>query len=231
LAVVSTVVVSVVLLTPSINTVSDGWPVMFSWHPVFMCISVVLLSTQGITSYVMSFGSKVNEQFPNRTSRRVMHGSIQIVSTAFAAMGVMTVIGTHSVNGLSNVGAGHVSNAYKVHAWLGYVSVGFILAQALSGLLKMVVKARDGRNILGCHGLSGMGVYLLCMATAISGFNAFFPDFTAWRIVVSLLLSLTALMAVLVVLFRPSRGILGEKRPSRHQSSIKELLIEEGARV
>lgn len=72
---------------------------------------------------------QVNEQFPNRTSRRVMHGSIQIVSTAFAAMGVMTVIGTHSVNGLSNVGAGHVSNAYKVHAWLGYVSVGFILVQ------------------------------------------------------------------------------------------------------
>ena len=72
---------------------------------------------------------QVNEQFPNRTSRRVMHGSVQIVSTAFAAMGVMTVIGTHSVNGLSNVGAGHVSNAYKVHAWLGYVSVGFILAQ------------------------------------------------------------------------------------------------------
>lgn len=71
---------------------------------------------------------------------------------------------------------------WDVHECVG---LSMLAMQALSGLLKMVVKARDGRNILGCHGLSGMGVYLLCMATAISGFNAFFPDFTAWRIVVS----------------------------------------------
>ncbi len=59
LALVSTVVVCVAVLSPTINTGSDGWPILFSWHPVFMTVSVVLLSTQGITSYVMSFGPKV----------------------------------------------------------------------------------------------------------------------------------------------------------------------------
>jgi hypothetical protein len=49
----------------------------------------------------------------------------------------------------------------------------------------MVVKARDGRNIHGWHGLSGLAIYAFCMATAVSGFNALLPDALVWRGVVS----------------------------------------------
>ena len=59
LALVTTVVICASVLSPSINTVSAGWTLLFSWHPVFMAISVVLILTQGVTSYVMSFGKKV----------------------------------------------------------------------------------------------------------------------------------------------------------------------------
>lgn len=61
-SVVSTVLVITACLTPSINSGNDssgGYPVMFSWHPVFMSIGVIFLMTQGIVSYITSFGAKV----------------------------------------------------------------------------------------------------------------------------------------------------------------------------
>jgi hypothetical protein len=73
--------------------------------------------------------SQINEQFPNRTSRRVMHGSIQVVSIAFAAMGVMVVIAMHTQLGRSNLGGGDVTQAFTVHAWMGYVAAFLLLAQ------------------------------------------------------------------------------------------------------
>ena len=118
----------------------------------------------------------------------------------------------------------------------------------------MVVKARDGRNVYGWHGLTGMGVYALSMATVVSGFNALLPDSPSWRVIVSvrgsscigdifvalgatgidwepvshflvqILVPLTALMALSIVLFRPSKRVLSDQRPNRNHSTIRELV-------
>jgi hypothetical protein len=72
---------------------------------------------------------QVNEQFPNRSSRRAMHGSIQLISAGFGALGVLTVIGMHTTMGRSNLGGDDVSQAYKVHVWLGYSSIVLVMAQ------------------------------------------------------------------------------------------------------
>lgn len=56
----SAVLVIVASLSPRINDGNDagGYPIMFSWHPVFMTIGLFLL-TQGLVSYISTFGSKV----------------------------------------------------------------------------------------------------------------------------------------------------------------------------
>jgi hypothetical protein len=57
---VSAVLVIVASLSPKINDGNDasGYPIMFSWHPVFMTIGLFLL-TQGLVSYISTFGAKV----------------------------------------------------------------------------------------------------------------------------------------------------------------------------
>lgn len=57
---VSTVLIIVASLSTRINdgNDTDGFHIMFSWHPVFNSIGLFLL-TQGIVSYITSFGSKV----------------------------------------------------------------------------------------------------------------------------------------------------------------------------
>jgi hypothetical protein len=66
LGIASTVLILIAVLDPSINVYvasisagSSGWPDLFSWHPVFMTVSVMLVMTQGIVAYVSSFGRKV----------------------------------------------------------------------------------------------------------------------------------------------------------------------------
>ena len=58
-----------------------------------------------------------------------MHGSIQIVSAAFAALGLLVVIGMHTATGRSNVGGDDVAQSWKIHTWLGYTSAFFLMAQ------------------------------------------------------------------------------------------------------
>ncbi len=58
-------------------------------------------------------------------------------------------------------------------------------SQAFSGLTKMVVKARDGKNLYMWHAFTGMFVYALSMSTVVAGFNAILPEAMAWRMAVS----------------------------------------------
>lgn len=67
--------------------------------------------------------------FPDRNSRRVLHGSCQLFACAFIILGYMVALGSHAIFKLSNVGTGGVSQAYTVHTWLGYVSLVLILFQ------------------------------------------------------------------------------------------------------
>lgn len=91
----------------------------------------------------------------------------------------------HSVTNRSNLGTDDVSQAYKVHTWLGYVSLVLLLSQVGAGLRKFVVRTRDDKNSVSWHGVLGPLVYVFTMATCITGFNALLPDRLVWRIVVS----------------------------------------------
>ena len=66
------------------------------------------------------------------------------------------------------------------------------LAQAFSGLTKMVVKASEGRNVHAWHGLTGMGIYALCMATVVTGYHALMSTATALRVIVTVRLLIMA---------------------------------------
>lgn len=129
--------------------------------------------------------AQVDTHFPDRKSRRVLHGSCQLFAIAFVILGFLTALSTHSVTGRSNLGGGPVTQAYSVHTWLGYVSMVFLLGQMAAGLKKFVVKTRDDKNSASWHGVLGPLVYVFAMATSIAGFNALLPDRTLWRIVVS----------------------------------------------
>lgn len=72
------------------------------------------------------------------------------------------------------------------------------------GLNKMIVRARDGRNVNSWHGLIGMGIYALNMATAITGFNALLPDASQWCVAVTVLTCFTAVGALIAVVLKPA---------------------------
>ncbi len=82
--------------------------------------------------------------------------------------------------------------------------MGVCVYQVGAGLKKFVVKTRDDRNSVSNHGVLGPIVYVFSMATGIAGLNALVPDQHAWRAVVSVTMSFTALVTVLFVFYGPA---------------------------
>jgi uncharacterized membrane protein len=59
--------------------------------------------------------------------------------------------------------------APQVHAWTGYAALASLLVQAVVGLLKFIVKTREGSIVARWHGLSGPVVWLTGLAAVCTG--------------------------------------------------------------
>lgn len=78
--------------------------------------------------------TQADRHFPNRSSRRVLHGAIQITACMFIVLGYLCALAQHAVDGTNNLGGGGVTQAYSVHTWMGYASLAFILGQARASM-------------------------------------------------------------------------------------------------
>jgi hypothetical protein len=59
--------------------------------------------------------------------------------------------------------------APQVHAWTGYAALGAVLVQSVVGLLKFIIKEREGSIVARWHGLSGPLIWLTGLVAVCTG--------------------------------------------------------------
>lgn len=68
----------------------------------------------------------------------------------------------------------HPPTSLRVHSAMGYGVMGLLVIQVVAGIMKLRRIERDGRRMLGWHGVLGPLVYLLCLLTIMFGFNGLY---------------------------------------------------------
>lgn len=171
LAVATFLFVCACVYTPALGGYGNG---PFSYHPIFMTAAFVLFMSLGTSSYVSDYGEKMNRQFPDRGSRRLLHGALQIFGAFFMLVAFLIVWNLHSLNGKSQIGSG-ASVIKQVHIWLGYGAMALVLLQVVVGLYKYVVRTRDNLPVATWHGKLGPLAWTLGIANvALASYMEFY---------------------------------------------------------
>lgn len=115
------------------------------WHPLLMVTGFVLLLPSGLVTYVSSYGPRLNAKFPDRSSRRVLHGVVQLIGSLLIVTGYLVEFTYHIDSPGEHIAVGE-SIAVKLHVWFGIAVIVGILVQLVSGIYKFVLKTRDSSN-------------------------------------------------------------------------------------
>jgi hypothetical protein len=163
LLLVFTVVVVALLLLDGFSTSS-----IFAYHAVFMTIAFMLLFPLGVLSYVGDFGEALNSSYPDRASRRVLHGTFNAFGVFVTIVGYLIAFTFHENVGKSHLASGE-SVARQAHSWIGLITIISITIIGISGLYKFIVGARDNEKIFKWHGLVAplcwfLGLVNICIA-------------------------------------------------------------------
>lgn len=162
----------VLVLTLSAPLGGYGYASIYAYHPVFMTVAFLLLLPLGLLSYSLDLGEAGNRAYPDRDSRRVLHGVLQLLGTCLAVCGYLVAFVYHAARGRD-----HLALSYNppipsrvAHVFLGLFAVAGLVVMTASGLYKFVVAARDGlRARVKWHGMLGPAVWvsgLLCICLA-----------------------------------------------------------------
>jgi hypothetical protein len=116
----------VAVLTPSLGGFDPS--TFGAWHPVFMTLGVVGFMSLGVVSYVSDYGGLVNRRFPDRGSRRLLHGVLQMIAGALVLVGYLIHFTYAQAKGYSHIGAGQPTWR-QVHVWAGILTVAGVVAQ------------------------------------------------------------------------------------------------------
>ena len=165
----------VLVLTLSAPLGGYGFGAVFAYHPVFMSVAFLLLMPLGVLSYGLDLGERGNAAYPDRDSRRVLHGVLNLFGACLAVCGYLVAFVFHAAQGKDL--AGHLAlnfngkpniPARTAHVFLGIIAVLGCVVMASSGLYKFVVAARDGhKRLFKWHGLVGPVVWVCgCVARA-----------------------------------------------------------------
>lgn len=152
---------------------------IFAYHAAFMCAAFVGLVPLGVLSYRADLGRAGNAAFPDKLSRRVLHGTFNLLALFFAATAFLVAFVYHQTIGQKHLpwtndaysDGKHSTVARSIHVVLGYTVLAGLALQVLAGLYKFVQRTKYGESgdKLTLHGRVGPVVWLLglvCIALA-----------------------------------------------------------------
>jgi hypothetical protein len=169
---IACVAVTLTLLTLVLSSEFFGYGAanIFAYHGAFMVVGVVLLMPLAALSYSFDFGVWVNKQFPTRESRRVLHGTLNMLAFFFVVLGYLVAFAYHQANPRAPPAIAGVSahlpfrlpneyspKARSAHVVLGWFTLAGTVLLSLSGMYKFVQAHKDDK-VEGSRGLQqGLG--------------------------------------------------------------------------
>lgn len=163
------VAVTLLVLTLTLSAPLGGYGAdnVFAYHPAFMSVAFLLLLPLGVLSYSVDLGEAGNAAYPDRDSRRVLHGVLNLFGACLAVCGYLVAFVYHAAKGKDlaghlalNFNGGPAIPSRTAHVFLGLIAVLGSVVMAASGLYKFVVVARDGhRRVFRWHSYAGPVVW------------------------------------------------------------------------
>jgi hypothetical protein len=133
-----------------------------------MTAAFLFFLPMGALSYSLDFGEAGNRAYPDRASRRLLHGVAKLFGVFLAVCGNLVAFVYHLEVGKAHLAFGEIP-ARQAHVWLGLMAVGGACVMAASGLYKFIAATRDSAKLFRWHGLLGPLVWvcgLLCICIA-----------------------------------------------------------------
>lgn len=201
LAITLVILVFTALLSPNLNG-AFGASDYFAWHAIFAVLGVAMLSV-GIISYVTDLG-KLNYRLPDRSSRRTVHGIIQLSAVCCLAIAALLAW-------MGNQARGHTQSAKeeptlnRAHVWIGYVVLAGAVFIGIVGIHKYIVRVRDGKITALWHGFAGPVVYLLAVSNVCVGTMMVIKEYgsTGMAIAIMTVVCSVAVLVLVEVFFIP----------------------------
>lgn len=154
-------------LVPSLNGYGPGN--IFAYHAVFMAVGFLALLPLAQLAYVAHLGHG-NRAYPDRASRRVLHGVLGFLGGIFILLGYAVAFVYHQAKGQAHYAWNNPQysadpdtyslKARAAHAVIGSIVVLCVLVQMAGGLAKWVAATR-GFKVLAVHGKVGPLIWSL----------------------------------------------------------------------
>jgi len=158
-ALLATALVLFFILAPGQNGYGTG--VLFAYHAAFMVAAFMLLMPLGLVSYAFDFGPRGNAAYPSTGSRRVLHGTVNLLAAFLALCGYLVAFVVHQSKGQSHLALDQPEKSRTAHVFLGLLALAGVAFQSGVGLWKLVTLTREGRKTAPYHGRVGPAVLLL----------------------------------------------------------------------
>jgi hypothetical protein len=159
------VIVCVTLLANILSAEVGGYGAtnIFAYHGAFMVVGFVFLMPLAALSYSADCGKRGNNLYPDRSSRRVVHGTLNLVASMFVILGYLVAfvyhqakprpppnegISTHLPFGLPDE---YSPKARSAHVIIGWCSLAGTVILMLTGLFKFV-QSHKGTRVMTWHG-------------------------------------------------------------------------------
>lgn len=135
--------------------VPDQTVALYSLHGVFMTLAFGLCITLGLNAYVTDYGPRLNRRFPNRSSRRLLHGALQMCGGFLASVGYLIHFTYLQSLGMSHIAADAGAATWKrAHVWLGIFTMIGLLLQTCVGACRtreIIVVLYSGPQLVHQH--------------------------------------------------------------------------------
>mmetsp|Transcript_21936 Transcript_21936/g.67366 ORF Transcript_21936/g.67366 Transcript_21936/m.67366 type:complete len:214 (-) Transcript_21936:773-1414(-) len=149
---------------------------LFVFHPIFMNFMVMFM-TEGLIVYRNTFAYNALHsimQFDAKTKYRNLHTGMQVVATAFGALGALFIAANKIQNGKSIM-------PMSIHSILGTLALVGIITQVLVGFRKRhMIRLNEEMGVAvgptyRWHGKLGLVTYDLCALSMLTGMLSYLP--------------------------------------------------------
>jgi len=146
-----------VVISVAANTISSIGPsVAFSWHPILMCMSVIIFMTEGIN--LMWFNSD------DISDLRDFHGMTHFFTALCALCGYIAIVIAHYPDHMFSSDA---SPARQLHMCVGYLVLLLLVVQVCAGCYKYHRIVNHQLKEVRWHGILGPVLHVLALMNIV----------------------------------------------------------------
>ena len=143
---------------------------LFSLYPVFLTIGVFLFIAEGLivarNKILINFFSPIMQSSQKRKLRN-LHATLQITSSAFLFLGLVSIL-THKVE------IGKSLFPMTTHSLVGTVALAAVVTLVWAGRIKMATMEISNTKVMKWHGDLGLLVFDLLVLSSLLGILSFF---------------------------------------------------------